>query len=260
MNLDTITCADIFDLCATVPDGAVDMVARIPTICYNMDRERHISGMRTMNEKEICRLYTEDGYTLRRIAAQFKTNHHMIARILTRHGIQITRKGRKMAPFTPEHRRRISEGGKGRVPWSKGQKMTEAFRRANMKGRLYTNIDLDAYPDYDRLFFLTSVLSKRRQHIGYDDTVRKPFLDKFYFDAQFNAIYDAWIASGKNRWYLPTLDHKVSQSNGGSWYLDNLQFLTWFENRAKADMNEDVWLRFCEATNTKSDLFIRRAE
>lgn len=26
MNLDTITCADIFDLCATVPDGAVDMI------------------------------------------------------------------------------------------------------------------------------------------------------------------------------------------------------------------------------------------
>lgn len=210
-----------------------------------------------MDEKEVCRLYAVERLTLRQIADQFQTNHHMIRRILNRHGIEITNKNRKRKPFTDEHRRKISEAAKGRVVWSTGKTLPESYRRANMKGRLYTNINLDKYADYERLLFLTTFLSKRKAHIGYDDTVREPFLDKFYFDPQFNAIYDAWIASGKNRWYRPTLDHKQSQSNGGNWELDNLQFLTWFENRAKADMNEDEWKEFCKATNTNSDLFIR---
>lgn len=210
-----------------------------------------------MDEKEIIRLYVEEGYTLRRIADQFQTNHHMIRRILQRNGVEVTQQGRKRKPFTEEHRRKIGAARVGKGNWAQGLKMTEAFRRANMKGRLYTSIDLSVYTDYERLLFLTSFLSKRKVHIGYDDPIRKAFLDKFYFDQQFNRIYEAWVAAGKDRWYRPTLDHKVSQFNGGSWELDNLQMLTWFENRAKADMNEDEWQRFCQVTNTRSDLFIR---
>jgi hypothetical protein len=44
--------------------------------------------------------------------------------------------------------------------------------------------------------------------------------------------------------------------NGGGWSLDNLCFLTWFENRAKADMSADEWAAFRRQTNTTSDLFI----
>jgi hypothetical protein len=210
-----------------------------------------------MNEQEIIRLYVDEGYTLRRIADVFGSNHHMIRRILERNGVQITQAGRKRKPFTEEHRRKISESSKGRAVWSTGKTMSESFRRANMKGRLYTNIDLSVYTDYERLLFLTTFLSKRRAHIGHSDEARKAFLDKFYFDPQFNRIYDAWIASGKNKWVRPTLDHKVCQANGGSWELDNLQMLTWFENRAKADMNEDEWQLFCRETDTRSRLFIR---
>jgi len=38
--------------------------------------------------------------------------------------------------------------------------------------------------------------------------------------------------------------------------LDNLRFITWFENRAKAEMNLQEWNKFKKTTNTKSDLFI----
>ena len=38
--------------------------------------------------------------------------------------------------------------------------------------------------------------------------------------------------------------------------LDNIQFLTWFENRAKAEMSQQEWDIFKKKTNTKSDLFI----
>ena len=39
--------------------------------------------------------------------------------------------------------------------------------------------------------------------------------------------------------------------------IDNLQFLTLFENLAKRDMTESEWDTFKRETNTNSDLFIR---
>lgn len=210
-----------------------------------------------MDEQKILKLYIHDGYTLRHIAEAMGTNHHMVRRILVRNGVEITQQGRKRRPFSEEHRRRIGQSRIGISSWSKGKKLSESFRRANMKAKLHTHIDLEQYADYERLLFLTKFLSKRKGYIGYDDSSREAFLNKFYFDPQFNTIYEKWIMMGKNKWYRPTLDHKLSQSNGGGWGLDNLQFLTWFENRAKAEMNKDEWLTFCSLTCTTSDLFIR---
>jgi len=118
-----------------------------------------------------------------------------------------------------------------------------------------TEIDLGIYKDLYKLQFLIKITSKHRKHIAFNDDARKAFLDKFYFDTQFNKIYDRWQESGENKWYIPSLDHKVSKFNGENWGLDNLQFLTWFENRAKAEMNQDEWDLFKIETNTKSDLF-----
>ena len=116
-------------------------------------------------------------------------------------------------------------------------------------------IDLDIYPDLYRLQFLFRITSRHFKHLGYCDGVRKEFLDKFYFDEQFNRLYDRWQESGENKWYYPSIDHISSKFNGENWNLDNLQFLTWFENRAKAEMNQDEWEKFKVNTNTKSDLF-----
>ena len=37
---------------------------------------------------------------------------------------------------------------------------------------------------------------------------------------------------------MPSLDHIIPISRGGSWELDNLQIISWFENRAKCDMTQ----------------------
>ena len=208
-----------------------------------------------MDENKIVSMYQDGGYTLRHLADIFGTNHHRIKRILVAHGVKITRRN-TLKEFSEEHRRKISESCKGRKVWSEGKAMTEEFKRKNMKAKLKTEIDLDKYPDYEKLYLLTSILSKRKEHIGYDDLIRELFLDKFYFDANFNSIFDKWKSVGENKWYRPTLDHKVSQANGGTWDLENLQFLTWFENRAKAEMNQDEWEEFKNITNTTSDLFL----
>jgi hypothetical protein len=210
-----------------------------------------------MDEAEIVRLYTAELWTLRRIAGQFGTNHHRIRRVLNKHAIPITAK-RRRPPMSEARRRQISERTKGRTSWSKGLTLPESFCRSNMKGRFGGKIDLDKYPDYPRLKFLTAILSKRKHGLGGDDASRVAFLDRFYFDEAFNAVYDAWIASGKDKWSYPSLDHKHAKSNGGDWDLDNLRFITWFENRAKAEMSVKEWDDFRRSTNTRSDLFIER--
>ena len=208
-----------------------------------------------MDEVEVVRLYVTEKLTLRQIAVKFGTDHHRIKRILVRNNIEITTKGRKRV-FTDEHRAKISAATKGRTTWSDGKKMTEAFCRKNMKGRLGTAIDLGKYESYERLKFLTGVTSRHRKHFGHSDIVREAFLDRFYFDAAFNAIYDKWIESGKNKWLYPSIDHIDPKANGGGFELDNIRFITWFENRAKADMTLIEWDAFKLATGTASSLFI----
>lgn len=208
-----------------------------------------------MNEVEVIHLYTVEHWTLRQIADKFATDHHRIKRILVRNNIEITTKGRRRI-FTDEHRAKISAATKGRPGWSTGLKMTEEFCRKNMKGRLKTSINLDKYESYERLKFLTGITSRHFKHFGHNDTVRAAFLDRFYFDEAFNAIFDLWLASGKDKWHYPSIDHIDPKSNGGGFEISNIRFITWFENRAKADMTLEDWDKFKLTTGTSSSLFI----
>ncbi len=39
----------------------------------------------------------------------------------------------------------------------------------------------------------------------------------------------------------PTIDHITPKANKGGNDLENLQFLSWFENRCKNDMSQKEW-------------------
>ena len=67
------------------------------------------------------------------------------------------------------------------------------------------------------------------------------YINKFYNDPQLEGLYLVWIFSGKDKWLRPTIDHIDPRAKGGNNDLENLQFLTWFENRAKCDMTQDEW-------------------
>ena len=62
-----------------------------------------------------------------------------------------------------------------------------------------------------------------------------------YNDDQFNRIYESWINSGKEKYKKPSIDHIVPKSKGGTNDIENLQFLSWFENRCKNDMTQTEW-------------------
>lgn len=88
----------------------------------------------------------------------------------------------------------------------------------------------------------------------------KNFYETLWNDVQFNAVYNFWKQQNKTNtfydWAKPSIDHIIPVSRGGTNTLNNLQFLTTFENLAKRDMTQDEWIQFKKDTNTKSDYFI----
>ena len=78
--------------------------------------------------------------------------------------------------------------------------------------------------------------------IGFTTDIYKKYIKKFYNDKQFNSLYKKWIDNKEDRYLKPSLDHIVSKSKNGELNnLDNLQFLSWFENRCKNDMTSKEW-------------------
>lgn len=53
----------------------------------------------------------------------------------------------------------------------------------------------------------------------------------------------------KDKWIKPSLDHIQAKTNGGTLLLDNLQFVSWLENRAKVDIKQDEWNRIKKNIN-----------
>lgn len=99
---------------------------------------------------------------------------------------------------------------------------------------------LSQFEDIEKLKFLNRCISKRKGRFDVDTEWYVSYIEKFYNEKQFNKIYSKWL--GTNDDYLrPTIDHINPKANGGNNDIDNLQFLTWFENRAKNDMPMVVW-------------------
>ena len=57
-------------------------------------------------------------------------------------------------------------------------------------------------------------------------------------------------------WAKPSIDHIIPKVKGGTNELNNLQFLTTFENLSKRDMTMEEWDSFKKITNTHSNYFI----
>lgn len=216
--------------------------------------------MNNLNEKEICKYYQEVNglISLRKMSRKYNTNHHRIKKILERNEVEIVKNNPKRQ-LTEKHKEKISCATKGRKAWNEGKTMSKEFLYKNMKNHLKYNISLkwlERFDNIERLKFLNKRISRRRDSDNFNTNKYKKFIEKFYCDEQFNAIYDMWIENNKNTYYKPSLDHIIPKSKGGNYDVDNLQFLTWYENRCKNNMTMEEWNNFKERTDTKSNLFI----
>lgn len=202
-----------------------------------------------MNENKIIELYNS-GHTLRHISDIFNSNHHMIKRILIRNGIEITKR-KTLKPYTDEHKQKVGAASKGRRCWSKGLKMTREHNLKNMKAHLKYDVTIEwlsKFEDIKKLKYLNRSLSRRRDREGFTTEIYIQFIERFYIDSKFNELYHKWIETN-DRWIKPSLDHIVAKCNGGSLLIDNLQFISWLENRAKTDINQELWNRMKQNIN-----------
>ena len=155
--------------------------------------------------------------------------------------------------FTEEHRRKISESRKrlkdsGWIPYNKGLKTADrtngrTLLLRNMQSHLKYDVSLEwlhQFSDIDRVKYLNRSISRERDCKGFTTEIYKRFIERFYFDSNFNRLYDKWVTTG-DKWMKPSLDHIEAKANGGNLLLDNLQFVSWLENRAKVDIPQDIW-------------------
>lgn len=185
--------------------------------------------------------YVAGETSLRDVAEICGTDHHRVKRVLEKNDIPIVKAKRK--PFSDEHRRKLSEAFKGRESWSKGKKMPKESLYKNMATHLRFDVEwewLAKYQDIEKLKFLNRSLTNRdnRWDIGTEDY--KHFIEKFYYCTQFNKVYEKWLNTG-DKYLKPSIDHIIPKAKGGDNCIENLQFLTWFENRCKNDMSQEEW-------------------
>ncbi len=95
--------------------------------------------------------------------------------------------------------------------------------------------------DRTGLKLLNDVITNRSGRWDVSTDWYKRYIERFYNDRQFNNIYAVWINSGKLKYKKPSIDHIIPKAKGGTNSLDNLQFLSWFENRCKNDMWQEEW-------------------
>jgi hypothetical protein len=120
-----------------------------------------------------------------------------------------------------------------------------------MKAHLKYDVSLewlDSFADIEKLKFLNGSIKRKRDYEGFTTEIYKQFIEKFYEDKKFNKLYAKWLET-KDKWINPSLDHIQAKANGGTLLLDNLQFVSWLENRAKVDIKQDEWDRIKKDIN-----------
>lgn len=195
-------------------------------------------------KSQIVLLYVPGVTSLRQVADALGTDHHQVRRALVEAGIQI-----KKAPHPPvsdETRRKLSDAKKGFQPPWLGKPPTRVQRYKNIRAKIRFDVTLDwvmQFEDIDRLIFLNQAITPRKERWRVSSEWYVSYVEKFWADEQFNTLYDRWLESGKEFYKRPTIDHIEPSCRGINNDLSNLQFLTWFENRAKNDMTQDEWNR-----------------
>ncbi len=103
---------------------------------------------------------------------------------------------------------------------------------------------VDQWEDLDKLRFLNRSTPKNAgegRFVDIDTDWYMDFIVYFYNDYSFNWLYSQWLDSDEYRPLKPSLDHILPSSLGGGNSLDNLQFITQVENRAKGNIHPGEW-------------------
>ena len=119
---------------------------------------------------------------------------------------------------------------------------------------------LFSFEDFDKFLFIHRAITHTINLVNINILNYKNYIEYFYYQEQFNKLYSFWKKQERLNvfydWAKPSIDHIIPKSKGGTNELNNLQFLTTFENLSKRDMTMEEWNNFKKITNTHSNYFI----
>lgn len=197
-------------------------------------------------ENKIIDLYTIDKMTITGISKKLNITRRWISSLLKSKGFKILKKDRiyKKRVFTDKDLKISSNNGKMNI----GKKKSKVFSYKNMTRMLRYDVDYDwiiQFEDIEKLKFLNNAVKKSGIY-NFDTQLYMNYILRFYYDDKFNNIYNKWINNNYNKWLRPSLDHINPRKNNELDDMDNLEFLTWFENRTKTNISSEDWKRMKE--------------
>lgn len=194
-----------------------------------------------INEIDVIKLYTIDKKSIKIISKELKTHSKNISSILKNNNIQIK------YTFTQEHKNKLCGVNKKLSISKKGTKNSIISNYKNMANHLRYDVDylwLMKFTDFEKIKFLNNAITRNRDY-KFNTDLYKKYINFFYFDEHFNTIYKKWLDNNKNIWLKPSLDHinPKTKNNETLDFIENLTFLTWFENRCKSNIDYKTWVK-----------------
>jgi len=191
------------------------------------------------DEEEVIRLYTIEKISTVKIAKLLDINQKSVSKLLKSRNIKIK------YLFTDEHKKNLSVPCENKSKAQKGRIASSEANYKNMSSHLRYDVDylwLMQFDDFEKLKFLNKTITRDRDY-KFDTHIYMDYLLKFYNDKKFNDVYSKWISNDKNLWLRPSLDHiKPKLGSDEIDCVDNLEFITWFENRCKSNININDWI------------------
>lgn len=202
--------------------------------------------------------YLNTSVTLVELSKRYKIHKVTISTFFKVNGILIKRPGampgHKVYDGTRKKFSKIHKNNKYTV----GRKQSDTTKLKLIATNSGLPIDeIIKFKDYQKFKLIVSWARTKRTLFDQSPESRLAFVNHFYYDLQFNKIWKNWVDSGKRHLWKPSIDHIVPFSKGGTGCIQNLQVITWFENKIKDSMTEEEWSDFKLSTNTSSNLFIR---
>lgn len=175
--------------------------------------------MRFELNKQIIDEY-QNNQSLNQLAKKYGTTASILRRRLVKAGV-------------PIRRHTIVESVKKPMEYNP----TKFYKK--MVKELRYEITLDWLSQFDNLEKL-KLLNRCVAYLNFSTNQYVEFVENFYTDKQFNTLYDKYVATG-NKWFMPSLDHIVPKSKGGTNELSNLRFISFLENMSKKDLDLSDW-------------------